>query len=147
MADMTARSSLRRLRSTLTMLLPILAATGCGSAGAVDDTGPINEIQVIGTHNSYHAGLTPGVAKLLQTAAPAVFDGLDYQHPDLAAQLSAGVRQVELDLYGDAKGGLYAHPKGPQLVAATGIPADPDPDPQGLMQKPGFKVMHVQDID
>jgi Phosphoinositide phospholipase C, Ca2+-dependent len=125
-----------------------LALAGAGPAwAAADDAVRINEIQLIGSHNSYHAGLTPGMAKLLQDKAPALFDGLDYQHPDLAAQLSGGVRQVELDIYADTAGGRYAHPKGPLLVAAAGLPADPDPDPKGLMAKPGFKVMHVQDID
>jgi hypothetical protein len=32
-------------------------------------------------------------------------------------------------------------------VAAAGLPADPDFDPQHEMDKPGFKVMHVQDLD
>jgi hypothetical protein len=57
------------------------------------------------------------------------------------------VRQIELDIYADTEGGRYAHPKAPALVAAAGLPADPPEDPQGLMLKPGFKVMHVQDID
>jgi hypothetical protein len=33
------------------------------------------------------------------------------------------------------------------MVAAAHLPADPDFDPQGVMLKPGFKVIHVQDID
>jgi hypothetical protein len=132
----------------MALLTTLVAATGCGQAsGTSDDAVRINEIQLVGSHNSYHAGLTPGISKLLQSAVPTLYAGLDYQHPDLATQLSSGVRQVELDIYGDTQGGLYAHPKGPQLVAATGLPADPDPDPQGLMQRPGFKVMHIQDID
>jgi hypothetical protein len=32
-------------------------------------------------------------------------------------------------------------------VAAAGLPADPDFDPQHEMDKPGFKVMHIQDLD
>ena len=62
-------------------------------------------------------------------------------------QFDAGVRQIELDVYADTKGGLYAHPSGPSMAAAAGLPADPAFDPQGLMTKPGFKVMHVQDVD
>ena len=48
---------------------------------------------------------------------------------------------------GHTQGGRYAHPSGPKNVAAAGLPADPDFDPSGLMNKPGFKVMHVQDVD
>jgi hypothetical protein len=112
------------------------------------DTGiRINQIQVIGTHNSYHAGLQPGMAKLLEKTNPDAFNGLDYAHADLATQLDHGIRQIELDIFSDAKGGLFMHPSGPALVAKAGFPADPDPYPDGLMQHPGFKVIHVQDID
>jgi hypothetical protein len=107
----------------------------------------INQIQVIGTHNSYHAGLAPGVAKLLEQKNPDAFKGLDYQHEGLAAQLDHGIRQIELDIFADSKGGLYAHPFAPGLVAQAGLPPDPDPYPDGIMLKPGFKVMHVQDLD
>ncbi len=107
----------------------------------------INQIQVIGTHNSYHAGLLPGIAKLLQQKNPDAFASLDYAHGDLATQLNHGIRQIELDIFADSKGGRFAHPLGAALVAQAGLPADPDPYPNGLMMKPGFKVMHVQDID
>ncbi|HEX4742383.1 MAG TPA: phosphatidylinositol-specific phospholipase C1-like protein [Caulobacteraceae bacterium] len=121
-----------------------LAAASALSAIAASDTDlRINQIQVIGTHNSYHAGLTPGVAKLLQATNPKAFDGLDYSHGDLTAQFDHGIRQVELDIYADAKGGRFARPFGATLNTG-GLAAF---DPQGVMSKPGFKVMHVQDID
>jgi len=107
----------------------------------------INQIQVIGTHNSYHAGLLPGIAKLLEQKNPEAFKGLDYAHGGLATQLDHGIRQIELDIFADSKGGRYAHPFGPKLVAEAGLPADADPYADGVMLKPGFKVMHVQDID
>ncbi len=107
----------------------------------------LNQIQVIGTHNSYHAGIAPSEAKLLQQKNAQAFDALDYQHPPLTQQLDAGVRQIELDVFADSKGGRYAHPAGPQMTAAAGLPADPPFDPGHIMEKPGFKVMHVQDID
>lgn len=112
-----------------------------------DSSVRMNQIQVIGTHNSYHAGLTPGMAKLLEQTRPRAARALEYRHADLDAQLSAGVRQLELDIFADTNGGRYAHPSGPELIKRAGIPADPAPDPQGLMLKPGFKVMHTQDID
>ena len=33
------------------------------------------------------------------------------------------------------------------MVAEAGRPPDPDFDPAGVMLKPGFKVMHIQDVD
>jgi predicted alpha-1,2-mannosidase len=107
----------------------------------------LNQIQVIGTHNSYHAGIAPSESKVWQEKYPKEYEGLDYKHPPLAQQLDGGVRQIELDVFADAKGGRYAHPSGPQMAAAAGLPADPPFDPDGVMSKPGFKVMHVQDID
>ncbi len=116
-------------------------------AQSSDDSVRMNQIQVIGTHNSYHAGLTPSVAKLLAQKNPKTFAALNYTHPSLTAQLNGGVRQLEIDVFADARGGLYAHPYMEKMVAAAGLPADPDPNPGGVMDKPGFKVMHVQDVD
>jgi len=107
----------------------------------------LNQIQVIGTHNSYHAGLAPSEAKLLEQKNPKLYQALEYRHRPLDAQFNSGVRQIELDIYADSEGGRYAHPKGIDAVAAAGLPKDPDFDPEGLMHKPGFKVLHVQDFD
>ncbi len=107
----------------------------------------INQIQVIGTHNSYHAGIAPSESKVWQAKYAEAYKGLDYQHLPLSQQFDAGVRQIELDIYADTKGGLYAHPSGPGMAAAAGLPADPPFDPNGVMARPGFKVMHVQDVD
>jgi Phosphoinositide phospholipase C, Ca2+-dependent len=116
-------------------------------AQAADATLKLNQIQVIGTHNSYHAGIAPNESKLWQAKNAASYKGLDYQHQPLPQQFDSGVRQIELDVYADTKGGLYAHPSGPSMVAAAKLPPDPDFDPNGVMSKPGFKVMHVQDVD
>jgi hypothetical protein len=112
-----------------------------------DPTVKLNQIQVIGTHNSYHAGIAPNESKIWQDKYANAYKGLDYQHQPLRQQFDSGVRQIELDIYADTKGGRYAHPSGPSNVAAAKLPADPDFDPDGVMNKPGFKVMHVQDVD
>jgi Phosphoinositide phospholipase C, Ca2+-dependent len=74
-------------------------------------------------------------------------EALDYSHPPLTVQLNAGVRQLEIDVYGDSKGGLFAKPAWPGLMAKAGLAPDPPFDPEGLMLKPGFKVLHAQDLD
>ncbi|WP_263384327.1 phosphatidylinositol-specific phospholipase C1-like protein [Granulicella arctica] len=124
-----------------------LALLTAASAQAPDAVLRLNQIQVIGTHNSYHAGISPNESKVWQAKYADSFLGLDYQHPPLPVQFDAGVRQIELDIFADTKGGRYAHPAGPGMAAAMNLPADPDPDPNGLMLKPGLKVMHVQDVD
>ncbi len=124
-----------------------LCLAAASSVWAQDAAVRLNQIQVIGTHNSYHAGLAPGVAKLLREKNPKAFAALDYTHPSLTAQLNSGVRQLEIDVFADTHGGLYAHPYMEKMVRDAGLPPDPDPNPNGVMDKPGFKVMHVQDID
>jgi hypothetical protein len=113
----------------------------------LDLTLKLNQIQVIGTHNSYHAGIPPSEAKVWQMKDLAAFQGLDYQHESLTRQLDSGVRQIELDIFADSAGGRFAHPAGPRMVAEAQLPPDPPFDPEDVMLKPGFKVMHVQDID
>ena len=107
----------------------------------------INDVQYIGSHNSYHAGLAKGEAELWQRVDPATYAILAYSHPPLTRQLDDGVRQFELDIYGDKHGGRYARPAAVAQVAAAGFPADaPFADPT-VMAAPGFKVMHIQDLD
>ena len=126
----------------------LLSALSCAAAApGSNDSVKINQIQVIGTHNSYHAGLAPSEAKLWEQKNPKLYQSLEYRHRPLAEQLTAGVRQIELDIYADSEGGRYAHPMGPDAVAAAGLPKDADFDPAGLMNQPGFKVMHVQELD
>ena len=136
------------IRSIGLSVSALLSALPC--VAAAPDSGAsvkINQIQVIGTHNSYHAGMASSEAKLLQQKNPKLYEGLEYRHRPLDEQLTSGVRQIELDIYADSAGGRYAHPMGIDAVAAAGLPKDPDFDPQGLMSKPGFKVMHVQELD
>ncbi|WP_420238040.1 phosphatidylinositol-specific phospholipase C1-like protein [Telmatobacter bradus] len=127
-------------------------ALSCLAVAAVAQTSALNEphlnqIQIIGTHNSYHAGIAPNEASLWKTKNAEAFKGLEYSHPSLTAQLDSGIRQIELDIFADSQGGLFANPAGPRMVAAAGLPADANFDPEGLMKKPGFKVLHMQDLD
>ena len=131
----------------------LLLAIGASANGqqsnlpAQDELVHLNQIQVIGSHNSYHAGFAPSERKYLEMKNPKALRGLDYHHAPLEDQLSGGVRQVEIDVFADSNGGRFAHPAIVRSVAAAGLPADPDFDPQHEMDKPGFKVMHVQDLD
>ena len=107
----------------------------------------INEIQVIGSHNSYHSGFAPSERKYLEMKNPKALRSLDYSHAPLPDQLDGGVRQIEIDVFADAKGGRYAHLPIDDAVVKAGLPADPNFDPDHEMDKPGFKVMHIQGVD
>ena len=133
----------------MTAAVGVLAQAGLGAtpAAAADATVRLNQIQVIGTHNSYHAGFAPSEAKLMEQRNPKAFQSLDYGHRPLAEQLDAGVRQIELDVYLDTSGGRFAQPAITRWVAEAHLPADPELDPQHELQKPGLKTLHVPGID
>jgi hypothetical protein len=142
-----------KARHFAALFLAAMAGAQAGySASDSDAQVRINEIQVIGSHNSYHAGLLPGMRAFLEKKKPESLRGLDYAHEPLDKQFDGGVRQIELDIFADSNGGRYAHPAGPALEAAAGVPvdaasqnfADANSD---VMLQPGFKVMHVQDLD
>lgn len=107
----------------------------------------LTEIQLIGSHNSYHAGISPNEMAFLRKMNPKAADSLDYTHPSLTTQLNDGVRQLELDVFADVKGGRFANPAHPRMAAKAGFPADPPYEFAAAMLKPGFKVLHVQDLD
>lgn len=127
----------------MTRIVVFLLALSSASAQELK----LNEIQIVGTHNSYHSGISPNEMAYLRKVNPQTADALDYRHPSLTTQLNDGLHQLEIDAFGDAKGGLFAHPAGPDLAVKAGFPADPGFDPNHIMDRPGFKVLHVQDID
>ena len=132
----------------LTLLSGLIILAGSVNLHAAqDDSIRINQIQIIGTHNSYHAGLGTSEMKLLQQRDMRSAAALDYSHPRLADQLSAGIRQIELDVFADPHGGRFARPDIAERVAAARLPPDPDFDPDHEMDQAGFKVMHMQNID
>jgi hypothetical protein len=107
----------------------------------------MTDIQIIGSHNSYHSGLGANELAMMRKANPRAAESLEYTHPPLLDQLNMGVRKFELDIFADSKGGLFADPLAPKLVEKAGLPADPPFDPQGKMKQPGYKVIHVLDYD
>ena len=141
------RSAMQAVISTTLLAIGQMAVAQQDSQAAQDKLVHLNQIQVIGSHNSYHAGFAPSERKYMEMKNPKALRSLDYHHAPLADQLSGGVRQVEIDVFADPQGGRFAHPAIVQQVTAAGLPADPDFDPQHEMDKPGFKVMHIQGVD
>lgn len=117
------------------------AGPGCARAW-MDQNLHLNDIVAVGTHNSYKMAIPDKIMSLIRMGARKAAQALDYSHPPLADQLNDGARAIELDVVYDPHGGLFAHPSG---AAMTGVPISDEY--VAAMSKPGFKVMHVQDVD
>lgn len=142
------RSTTHKLHSIFASL-PLCVAifgSGCKTASPTADV-RLNQIQVIGTHNSYHQLGHPSLGALMAKVAPTENAGLEYGHRPLPEQFDMGIRQIELDCLADPAGGLYARPKGVEWAKAAGLAPVPNQDPNGELVRPGIKVLHVQDID
>ena len=101
----------------------------------------LNQLQSLGSHNSYHVIPQPILLQALLAIEPAAA-GWEYSHRPLGEQFGEeGVRQIELDVFADPEGGLYGSRRGPELLGLD--PISPDPE----MFEPGMKVLHVQDLD
>ena len=129
------------------LLLSSLTTASSQTMAAQDKTVHLNQIQVIGSHNSYNLGFAPSEEKYTRKQNPKDYEGLEYHHASLTAQLEGGVRQLEIDIVQDPKGGRFAHPKIVELTKQAGLPADRDFDPNHEMDKPGFKVIHIPDLN
>lgn len=132
----------------------------------------INQIQVLGSHNSYalpadsillaHAETLAAnrMAQYLDKMTPeqkahykefhpntmSISESLHYEHPDFATQLNMGLRNLEIDVYYDDKGGRFSNPAGYKYLSKLGINNLSAHNKEGL-NTPGFKVFHIADLD
>ncbi|KPP98333.1 MAG: hypothetical protein HLUCCA01_10025 [Bacteroidetes bacterium HLUCCA01] len=102
----------------------------------------LNQIQVLGTHNSYKLDLPESLIQAIEPFSPGWSENIQYGHRTLTEQLANfGIRQFELDIFADTSGGRFSRPAG-ALLAGDSLFID-----RTKMDAPGFKVLHVQDID
>ncbi len=121
------------------LLLTILSCAGLSAQQK------LNETQVIGTHNSYKTAIDKAVMDTLKGMNPGWAERFDYSHEPIDTQLSRGLANLELDIAVDRQGGKYAHPAFyEQFKEKYALPVYNE---KGEMNKPGFKVLHVQDLD
>ena len=121
--------------------------TGCNDSSdssplVLGDDIQMNQVQYLGSHNSYHIRAQQDLFDLLLAFIPDVAPTLDYTHVRLQEQFDVqGIRQIELDVFDDPQGKLYANRAARTLFgepAASGI---------AELDEPGLKVLHVQEID
>ncbi|MCZ6619013.1 MAG: Ca2+-dependent phosphoinositide-specific phospholipase C [Gammaproteobacteria bacterium] len=95
----------------------------------------LNEIQVIGSHNSYKLAMAPERFVALQRTNPELAASLEYWHVPLNEQLDSGLRKLELDVFYDPDNSLFG--KKPDQSAA-----------HSASHSAGqFAVLHVQSLD
>lgn len=138
----------------------------------VDEGIKINQIQVLGTHNSY---AKPVDSKVFELVSPIVSnmmkmfkqkmtaaekerfmefhphempldEMLKYNHLDFETQLNAGLRSLEMDIYYDPTGNRFQNPASYRVLRSKGI-TDLAPFDTIGYDKPGFKMFHMADID
>ena len=145
------------IRFLLFVSIPVsLLVVSCSKEENEENTKPpeftadslrMNEIQFIGSHNSYRLKTYAPLYEFIQTwsgVLPASLnpDELDYTHLALEQQFSDyGIRKIELDIYYDPDGSRFANRHGLGFIGESvesGIAA---------LDEPGFKVLHIPDLD
>lgn len=100
----------------------------------------LTQVQAMATHNSYHREASFAEQRLMSQHDPN-WQTLLYSHASLPVQFERQrARGIELDVFPDPRGGLYADPL---IRERAGLPPLADPG----WKKPGFKVMHWADFD
>ena len=128
----------------LTTVLLMMAAA---SPAFSEETGDLrlNQLQFIGTHNSYHVALPKSQLEKLGRINRNWENSLDYTHRSLTGQLKdLGVRHFELDLFADPKGGHLLKKGAAGLLGLTTAQAESF---RKELRIPGFKILHEPSID
>jgi hypothetical protein len=102
----------------------------------------LDQIQMVGTAESYKQRPDKALMTLIRMGGRKGAEALDYGLPPIPAQLDADVRALSFDVAYDPKGGAYKNPAG----ASMAMELLPDGYTKA-MSKPGFKVIHVLDVD
>jgi hypothetical protein len=145
-------------RAAIALAVTSIAACRCsGGAGPAPETPcakpeeiatlRLNQLQLVGSHNSYRRHTYQPIFDLIQSfgsTAPEEINARswDYDHLPLAEQLTDyGMRALELDVFNDPAGGRFYERQGLRFVnepTASNLPE---------LNEPGMKVLHVPDFD
>ena len=112
----------------LGVIVLLLQAPAPDAAAPPDDL-RLNDIQVLGSHNSYKQAMAPERMTALREANPELAESLDYWHLPIAEQLDLGLRKLEIDIFYDPGGRLFQRHR----TEAGGVS--------------DFPVLHVQNLD
>jgi len=116
--------------------------------GQLNDTIRLNDWRVLASHNSYKQKPNPRVLSFLQRFKKRLGDDMDpkrmdYGHLPLSEQFSTyGIRGIELDVYYGPKGKRYRKRRLNLFVGGVKQRVK-----DSVMCQPGFKMLHIADID
>lgn len=160
------------ISKALAAMLVACATLSANAQNSKLDNLKINQVQILGTHNSYAKPVDTAVLNLIDPiiekmmggymkSIPAeqakafqefhpnpmkMSEGLKYNHPAFDVQLDAGVRSLEIDVYNDPTGNRFNDPASYRILKSKGYNQLAPYDTKDL-EKPGFKVLHMADID
>lgn len=113
------------------------------------DSLKINQVQTIGSHNSYRLHTRQSIFDFCVSLYDQGFipqqynpNEWDYTHLPLEQQFdNYHIRSIELDIYHDPGGGRFYYQKGNALVG--------EPEESGVPELlvPGLKILHIPDVD
>lgn len=129
------------------ILLWILILQAFYSSGQKDSVLHLNQIQIIASHNSYKKYPPAKVIRYLNRIKKLLGkdldpSGINYAHLPFDAQFSDwNIRGLEIDIYYDPIGGEY------YKRALNGLAGLKKKSKVEELKKPGFKVLHIKDVD
>jgi len=126
----------------------LILFTSFGLKSQDNDTLPLNHYRFLASHNSYKGKPDPRVIQFLAHFKKHLSGELDpiqldYGHDSLTVQLDRyAVRGFELDVHYDPKGGHFAKRRVNFFVRGLRQKVK-----DSLWNSPGFKVLHIADVD
>jgi hypothetical protein len=131
------------------ILLVLCSSTVVGQTESFTDTNiRLNDIRVIASHNSYKKRPDPKVLKFLARFKRKLGEEMDpgrmdYGHLSFSEQFDHyNVRGLELDLYYDPRGGKYRKRRLNFFISGLKQRSG-----DSVMRQPGFKMLHIADVD
>jgi len=113
------------------------------------DSLPMNEIRVLASHNSYKVAPSERTMKFINRFKAVLGEEnqpfqLAYNHVPIPEQLSIyHIRGLELDVYNDPKGGRYFKHRLNIFIPKQRVKEEK----YQALKLPGFKIIHIPDID
>ena len=113
------------------------------------DTMPLNQIRVLASHNSFKLEPSPNSLKFLRRFSRRLGESnnpkqLEYGHLSISQQCTEyHIRGLELDVFNDPKGGRYFKHRLNVFIPGERIREKR----YRPLKAPGFKVLHIPDVD